>query len=99
VSASASDAMSGMHGGYGGGLGSMGANTGGGSGGGMAAGSSMASLYPGGSVRSASGRLLPVGDGGAGVQVSVILLRGTLLKSTWCQFAGFALLALLCCLA
>jgi hypothetical protein len=79
VSASASDAMSGMHSGYGGcGDGSM------------AVGSSMASLYPGGSVRSASGRLLPAGDGGAGVQVSVILLRG--MKSTWCQSAGFALL-------
>ena len=85
VSASASDAMSGMHGGYNGGGGGGGVA----GGGGMAVGSSMASLYPGGSVRSASGRLLPAGDGGAGVQVSVCLVHVTSLDSNSCRSAGF----------
>ena len=90
LSASGSDAVSNMHGGYGGGLDGMGAS-GGGGGGSMAAGSSMASLYPGGSVRSASGRLLPAGDGGAGVQVSTTAAISSL-SSCWCH----CMLPLLC---
>lgn len=59
ASAAGSEIASGFSGGYGlgagGGIGGVNANA--------------ASLYPAGSMRSASGRLLPVGDGGAGVQV------------------------------